>query len=844
MRIASLFKLIGSLQIVAIMAMIAVSVQAAYTEARERAIRAEAEQIYDAATSIRYLTIEYAFLRGERTRAQWRLRHASMGTLLRQSSGDPATIRSLLRTHERAGSMFEDMQASDSASPVSLTVSDRLQWESRVMGRAVALAESMIGDARALSASSRAKVVAMHQRGQLVVGSSIGIIVLLMLVEWILLQRRIIRPLDRLRLGTAMVGAGDLQFRLNVRSRDELGEVAGAFDAMTGRLAESIERLESANENLKAEAAERQRAEEKAHSQLAALKLLHQITRAIGERQDMRSIFQVVVRSLEDWMPVDFACICRYDKTSHTLKVDSVGVRSRELALELAMTEQAVVPVDRNGLTRCVAGQLVYEPDVSGLDFPFPQRLARGGLRSMVASPLMVEGRVFGALLVARLRSDGFSSAECELLLQLSEQIGLASHQVQLHVSLQEAYNDLHHSQQSVAQHERLRALGQMASGVAHDINNAISPVALYVEGMLEREPGLSEHGRNQLLIIQQSVEDVARTVASMREFYRQRDPQSEPGSVDVNLLVPRVIELTRARWHDMAERRGATIKVVSELGENLSPVNGVEGELRDAMVNLVLNAIDAMPNGGILTLRTLSAPGQGTNHESSQTVLEVSDTGIGMDEATRRRCLEPFFTTKGERGTGLGLAMVYGAVQRHGAVMEITSAPGKGTTVRVVFPVAVCAVPAPEPPFVLPPLGLRLLLIDDDPVLLKSLAEALAADGHLVSSADGGQAGIDAFNRELAQGRTFDAVITDLGMPRVSGHEVAAAIKRGSPGTPVFLLTGWGGQMGDERELPLQVECVLSKPPRMKELREAFARHCGDPAEGAAGAPDLDPAH
>jgi signal transduction histidine kinase/ActR/RegA family two-component response regulator/HAMP domain-containing protein len=847
MKIASSFKWIGLLQIVAMVATSAILLQTASRETQEISNASEARTLNEAVASLRYLTFEYVLLHNERTRSQWRLLHTSMGKLLKESRGDPTAIESLRTAHEQVGEMFDQIQ------PVSPALSDipgnpeRLERESRIVGRVVGLSESMIANARSLSASSRARVAAARERANYVVGSSIALIALLMLAKWLLLQRKVLRPLATLRSGAAKVGSGDLQFRLDLRTSDEMGEVAGAFDEMTAELAASTvsrARLEQANADLLAEETVRLQAEQKIRSQLAALMLLHQITRAIGERQDLRSIFQVVVRSLEDWLPADFACVCRYDKTNQTLIVDSVGVRSYELALELAMTDQSVVPVDGNGLSRCVAGQLVYESDVSLLDFPFPQRLIRAGLGSFVAAPLMVEGQVFGALVVARRQAAAFSSDECEVLQQLTEHMGLASHQVQMLVALQEAYGDLRHTQQSIAEHERLRALGQMASGVAHDINNAISPVALYVERMLECEPGLSEQGRKQLVIIQQSIEDVAHTVASMREFYRRRDPQSEPGPVDLNALLPQVTELTRARWHDMAQRRGTVVKVVSELGANLPQVNGVQSELRDAMINLVLNAVDAMPNGGILTLRTLTAHGGAAGSQPPQAVLEVRDTGIGMEEATRRRCLEPFFSTKGERGTGLGLAMVYGAAQRHGAAIEITSVLGKGTAVRVVFPACVAAAPPLEAEFVLPRLGLRLLLVDDDPVLLKSLSEALAADGHVISSADGGQSGIDAFNRELAQGTAFDGVITDLGMPRVSGREVAAAIKQASPGTPVFLLTGWGRQMEDDLERPLQVDCVLSKPPRMKELRQALAYHCGDPAEAAAGATDRDSVH
>ncbi len=225
-------------------------------------------------------------------------------------------------------------------------------------------------------------------------------------------------------------------------------------------------------------------------------------------------------------------------------------------------------------------------------------------------------------------------------------------------------------------QQERLRALGQMASGIAHDINNAISPVALYTDSLLEREAGISERGTGQLKTVQRAIHDVAATVARMREFYRQREPQMSLEPVQLNDLVQQVVELTRARWSDMPHMRGVVIDLKTELKPDLPLIMGVESEIRDALTNLVFNAVDAMPDGG-----ALAACGPAPA-EFGRVVVEVSDTGVGMDEATRRRCLEPFFTTKGERGTGLGLAMVYGMVQRHSADIDIDSAVGRGTTV------------------------------------------------------------------------------------------------------------------------------------------------------------------
>jgi len=208
------------------------------------------------------------------------------------------------------------------------------------------------------------------------------------------------------------------------------------------------------------------------------------------------------------------------------------------------------------------------------------------------------------------------------------------------------------------------------------------------------------------------------------------------------------------------------------------------------------------------------------------QVVVEVSDTGTGMNEETRKRCLEPFFSTKGKRGTGLGLAMVYGVVERHEGNIEIQSEPGEGTTFRLIFPVRAklcegheakenCA--AIEP--------LQILCIDDEPLLRELIKEILERDGHEVEVSDSGQSGLDEFRIARERGRPFDVVITDLGMPYLDGRQVARALKQESPTTPVIMLTGWGAFMKEDGNTPEQVDGVVSKPPRSRELREALSR-------------------
>lgn len=645
-----------------------------------------------------------------------------------------------------------------------------------------------------------------------------GMTAFAMLLAYLLgrsLQEQISQPVQTLgRAALAVSEKRDYSVRAPKFGDDELGNLTDAFNHMLDQLTADI--------------AERKASGVRLQRQLSRLDLLHRITRAVGERQDLRSIFQVVIRHLEEQVPIDFGCIALYNPEEEVLTVTSVGARSRDTALELALTEKARVPVDSNGLSRCVRGELVYEPDIAASPFPFPGTLAKGGLRALVVAPLRAESRVFGILVAARREPQSFSSGDCEFLRQLSEHVALAAHQAQLYDALQHAYEDLRQSQESVVQQERLRALGQMASGVAHDINNAISPIALYTESLLEREPALSDRARAYLATIQTAIHDVARTVSRMREFYRPHEGKAALVRIELDRVIRGVLELTQARWRDLPQERGAVIELHTELANPPAAILGAENEIRDALTNLIFNAADAMPDGGTLTLRTKRVASQAGAGEPpvEMVALEVSDTGVGMDAETRRRCLEPFFTTKGERGTGMGLAMVYGMAQRHGAQVEIDSAPGQGTTVRVLLPAAPLSAEETGRQLALglPVRPTRILIVDDDPLIIESLRETLHGDGHHVTAAEGGQAGIDAFEAARASGKPFELVITDLGMPYVDGRRVAAAIKAASPNTPVVLLTGWGQRLMAENQVPPHVDRVLNKPPRLRELRAALA--------------------
>lgn len=573
---------------------------------------------------------------------------------------------------------------------------------------------------------------------------------------------------------------------------------------------------------------ERKAAEGRVQAQLERLKLLHQITRAIGGQEDLPSIYRVVTHSLEDNLGIDFCCVCDYDPVRQDSVVVHVANLSHALAASLGLEEQERVATEANGLRKCVRGELSCVADTAEVHTPLAQKFAAARLRSLVMTPLIVESTVFGFLVIARRPTKAFATGECEFLRQLSEHIALAAHQAQLHNALQRAYDDLRQTQQAVMQQERLRALGQMASGIAHDINNAITPLGLYSELLLQTELNLTAKSRKYLETMQRAVDDISRTVSRMRDFYRQREAPLTLAPVKINELTEHVAELTRARWSDIPQQLGVVIETHMELAPNLPAVMGVESEIREALVNLVFNAVDAMPNGGALTLRTRSTERSSRVDAVLPTpnvVVEVIDTGTGMTEKTRRRCLEPFFTTKGQRGTGLGLAMVYGVVQRHGGDIDIESSEGKGTTVRLTLRGETAAVAESYQATDWRPLPsrLRILVVDDDPLLLNSLRDSLEIDGHVVVTANGGQAGIDLFRQSQASSEPFAIVITDLGMPRVDGRKVAESVKASSPSTPVFLLTGWGERLLAEEGVPPHVDRMLSKPPKLHELREAL---------------------
>ncbi|HWB59101.1 MAG TPA: response regulator [Chthoniobacteraceae bacterium] len=373
----------------------------------------------------------------------------------------------------------------------------------------------------------------------------------------------------------------------------------------------------------------------------------------------------------------------------------------------------------------------------------------------------------------------------------------------------------LRETQQQIIQQERLHALGRMASGIAHDFNNALAPILGFSELLLIRPEIFDdrERTRSYIQMINTAAKDSATVVGRLREFYRYREPAETSLPVVLNDLVQQVILLTQPKWKDQALAAGINIKIETDF-KNTPTISGNESELREMLTNIVFNSVDAVieKKGGTVTFRTFQM--------GNSIVLQVCDNGIGMSEEVRLRCLEPFFSTKSDHGTGLGLGIVYGIVRRHGGKIDIESEVGKGTTVTVSLPIHKDEAPPEPETWETAKVNKRILVVEDEPLVREVISVYLGTDNHDVTTAVDGVDGLEKY-----RAGKFDIVLTDRAMPQMNGDLLAQAIKKIDPDKPIILLTGFGDIMLGSGEQPGGVDLVLSKPFTMSQLRDAIGK-------------------
>jgi signal transduction histidine kinase/DNA-binding response OmpR family regulator len=371
---------------------------------------------------------------------------------------------------------------------------------------------------------------------------------------------------------------------------------------------------------------------------------------------------------------------------------------------------------------------------------------------------------------------------------------------------------------EAMAQSEKLRALGQMATGIAHDLNQSLMLVASYSDlarqALVQDPPDLVEL-EDLLTTTTQAALDGGETVRRLLLFTRAA-PEHDNQRVDLCKVVRDAAQLTAPRWRDAAQAEGRPISLHIEAHGN-PIIQGSPAGLRELMTNVIFNAVDAQPTGGTIHLRVVAEAGQG--------IIEVVDAGVGMSADVQKRVFEPFFTTKGEAGTGLGLAMVFGIVEQHGGHIEVQSAPGAGTTFRITLPLV--AAPADGEPVSRSAAQseaqrpLRILAVDDEPMMTRALMRMLKPSGHEVTVAASGEEALE----KLVE-HTFDVVVSDMGMGSgMNGWELADVVKRRWPNVRFVLATGWGAAIDPGEARTRGVESILAKPYHPKDLLQALAR-------------------
>ena len=434
---------------------------------------------------------------------------------------------------------------------------------------------------------------------------------------------------------------------------------------------------------------------------------------------------------------------------------------------------------------------------------------------AFICLPIRAGDRVIGVINMTKRRGTGdarpqpFSAIDLQFLNALMTYIGYAVDNARLLEEaqqsarqLQTVVDDLKTTQEQLVRGETLRAVGQLSSGMTHHLNNLFAVILGRAELLL---PGIDNAGaRRSLEIIQRAARDGADVARRVQRFSRLH-PVSEPVGVDLNELALEVVEILRPRWQDEAR-----LEVSVEAGQ-ISSVMGEPVPLREVLMNLLVNGMEAMPPGGRATIRTWA--------EGDRIHCAVTDTGIGMTDDVRRRALEPFFTTKGPKSTGLGLSVAYGAVQSYGGALRIDSAPGQGTTVTINLPIVAPSADEASPTAPRRAAPLRILVVDDDAEVRATLTEILEGEGHVVVQAADGEKAVAC----LRTGESFDVVLTDLEMPGMTGWDVGYTIQQFWPRLPVGLVTGWGerAMTGEERS---RVDFVIAKPFDRGQLRETLA--------------------
>jgi len=530
-------------------------------------------------------------------------------------------------------------------------------------------------------------------------------------------------------------------------------------------------------------------------TKIKQLTTLYEMGKTLSLTLDVDQLFKKSLELLRDHWGYTLCAIFLLDKAKDELYVKQIIGKD----IEEMKGKRFRVGID--GIIGWVAktGEPIYVPDVA----KEPRYISsRPDVRSEAAFPLKIRDRIIGVLDIESSEVRGFEEEDLKLLSSFASQMSIFIENAQLFSDLKKTLQELKQAQDQIIQTEKLKALGEMASGVAHDFNNVLAVILGNIQLLIHQLDYLRpEDIREQLKIIERSAKDGAETVRRIQEFTGKRRDK-EFITLSINDIIKEVVVITQPRWKDQAQKKGIQIQLLTQLND-IPLILGNPSELREVLTNIIFNAVDAMPQGGTITIS--SQP-----QTEDWVEIRISDTGIGMTEEVKRRVFDPFFTTKGVTNSGLGMSVSYGIIKRHGGDILIESEPGKGTTFIIHLPTGYGEeIEKSEEATLQETLtSARILVIDDEASVRDILSRMLKIKGHHVVTASDGEEGIEIFKKG-----NFDLVFTDLGMPKISGLEVGKAIKNINSNIPIAMITGWGMEVDRERLSENGIDMVISKP-------------------------------
>ncbi len=618
---------------------------------------------------------------------------------------------------------------------------------------------------------------------------------------------------------------------------------------------DSIQQVKDLMEQLRNLSTENQRLNElsvpkgtELNSKAMALRIVQTISKAVLKNLDPREVLRSVIDQIQNGLGYDNIIFFLRNEREQTLdgvwKNDALGdiQDASDQRLPLSAAPSAIELTHQKEIGDGLSCPIIVDEKLVGL-MHLDNRSSRQKidaveleLISMLAEYIAIAIKNAQQYKTLEERTTEMISTNEQLQAEITARLQAEKALQEANLHLEDTLAELQATQKQNVQQERLRAIGQMASGIAHDFNNALTPILGFTELLLNRPENLEDREKTTrfLQMMRTAAQGAASAVHRLREFYRVRGKGDTFRPVDLNQLVKETIMLTQPRWKDQTQGQGIPIRMEADL-QPVPAIAGSESDLRDALTNLIFNAVDAMPKGGTITIRTrIDNPPYPPlkRGEGGIVLLEVSDTGVGMTEEVRQRCLEPFFSTKGEHGSGFGLALVYGILQRHEGTIDVESELGAGSTFRIRLPIQTEHAPDAElrsarqaatgqRSGVKPPSrSLRVLVVEDEPMIRQMLTTYLTSYGHTAEVATNGTEGLEKFRTSQ-----FDVVVTDRAMPEMGGDQLAAAIKEIMPKVPIIMLTGFGDLMNAVDEKPAGVDMILSKPVGLTEFRAALEK-------------------